>query len=585
MRYRVLLLLMAFVIPNFLFAQIAVKSFRKLESDLAARVEESKIDQNGDLCAIIKIVTTQVGFTFDCGQIGIMKIVNKPSEIWVYLPYGAKRITISHPQLGLLRDYLFPQPIEKGTVYELVLVTGTVETIVKPLEIESQWLLINTDPPGADVYINDQSFGKTPYQNELPTGKYTWRLQKELYLSEAGTVELIAGDNKQKIDQILKPNFGTIHVNSTPESGSAVSMNGRPTGKITPCTFDTIIAGTYTFSVSRDMYETTSQKVSLTGGEKKDVQIVMNPTFAEISILTEPASEIYVNNKWKASGTWKGRLSPGIYTFEARLDRYASTFEKQTVMIGQPLNLTLRPTTRLGNLKVMSTPFEADITLDGKPVGKSPMTLKNVLIGDHKVELSLNEHDPYSIEISVDEGQTATVNAMLVSNLTFEKPTITAPQVKKTPKPENIYLLLAGISAPIDQKAGFIMVGKVSRIGSYVKFKSNLNFSDAFVSQGESTTERFFNGKVYQGRLAVTGGLLYRIASPIIVYGGLGYGNRWVNWEKLSGERFRVTDYSFKGLEMEAGVVLKIKRLLLSGGISSYSPDFYEADFGLGFTF
>ncbi|MFZ4724340.1 MAG: PEGA domain-containing protein, partial [Paludibacter sp.] len=88
-----------------LFAEIGVKSFRKLENDLDARVNEPLKDQNGDVCAIIKIVTTQTGFSsFDCGQIGVVKTVQKPSEIWVYVPYGAKRITITHPQLGMIRD-------------------------------------------------------------------------------------------------------------------------------------------------------------------------------------------------------------------------------------------------------------------------------------------------------------------------------------------------------------------------------------------------------------------------------------------------------------------------------------------------
>ena len=44
---------------------------------------EPKKDQNGDLCAILKIVTTQKGFTFDCGQIGIVK--NGPKN---HLKYG-----------------------------------------------------------------------------------------------------------------------------------------------------------------------------------------------------------------------------------------------------------------------------------------------------------------------------------------------------------------------------------------------------------------------------------------------------------------------------------------------------------------
>ena len=35
--------------------QISVQSFRKLENDLSARTEK-RVDQNGDICAIVKVV-------------------------------------------------------------------------------------------------------------------------------------------------------------------------------------------------------------------------------------------------------------------------------------------------------------------------------------------------------------------------------------------------------------------------------------------------------------------------------------------------------------------------------------------------
>ena len=134
---KILNVLLFFTLFSSLSAEISVKSFRKLENDLDARVNAPIKDFSGDVSAIVKVVTTQTGFTFDCGQAGIVKTVNKPSEIWVYVPYGVKRITIMHPQLGQLRDWIFTQPIEKATVYEMVLITGKVITSVEE-EITSQ---------------------------------------------------------------------------------------------------------------------------------------------------------------------------------------------------------------------------------------------------------------------------------------------------------------------------------------------------------------------------------------------------------------------------------------------------------------
>jgi len=111
--------------------QLSVKSFRKLENDLSARGSEGRTDQNGDRCAIIKIVTTESGFDFDPDALGSMGSIQKKGEIWLYVPYGARRLTIRHAQLGMLRDYAYPERIEKACVYELVLTTGRVRTVVE----------------------------------------------------------------------------------------------------------------------------------------------------------------------------------------------------------------------------------------------------------------------------------------------------------------------------------------------------------------------------------------------------------------------------------------------------------------------
>ena len=68
-----------------LSAEISVKSFRLLEKDSTARILAPEKDFNGDISAIIKLVTTQSGFTFDCGSIGIVKTIKKPDGVWIYI--------------------------------------------------------------------------------------------------------------------------------------------------------------------------------------------------------------------------------------------------------------------------------------------------------------------------------------------------------------------------------------------------------------------------------------------------------------------------------------------------------------------
>lgn len=117
--------------------QLSVKSFRKLENDLSARGSEGRTDQNGDKCAIIKIVTTETGFVFEPDALGMAGSVQKTGEVWLYVPYGAKRLTVNHPQLGVLRNYVYPKSIDQACVYELVLEAGWVEP--KQNALKYQW--------------------------------------------------------------------------------------------------------------------------------------------------------------------------------------------------------------------------------------------------------------------------------------------------------------------------------------------------------------------------------------------------------------------------------------------------------------
>lgn len=170
---------------------ITVKSFRSLFNDMDARINFPKSDQNGDKCALIKIVTSEKSFEFDGDMLGIVSVECKIGEIWLYIPHHAKNLTIKHNKLGVLRDYYYPEPILTANVYEMVLVTGkVVNTVIKNDEIQSQWVVITTDPDNADLYINDQPSGKTPFQSKIPVGKYTYRISKDLYDTEVGTFEL-----------------------------------------------------------------------------------------------------------------------------------------------------------------------------------------------------------------------------------------------------------------------------------------------------------------------------------------------------------------------------------------------------------
>ena len=88
--------------------EISVTKFSCLTNDLTARVIAPKRDQNNEVCAIIKIVTKDKSLFFEPDALGITAREDQPGEIWLYVPRGAKRITIKHERFGIIRNYFYP---------------------------------------------------------------------------------------------------------------------------------------------------------------------------------------------------------------------------------------------------------------------------------------------------------------------------------------------------------------------------------------------------------------------------------------------------------------------------------------------
>jgi len=348
MRKSILFLFLIFRL-TVLAQSISVSSFKLLDTDLTANTAGTmEQDQNGETAALIKVVTTQTGFTFDGGALGIVKTVQKPSEIWVYVPRGLKKITISHPQLGMLRDYYLNVPIEAARTYEMILIAGEVQTVVKQART-SQYVVFQLTPPDAVVELNGELL-KTEggvASKMMKFGTYNYRVQAPDYLLEAGSVTVDDPNNKKVVNISLKPNF------------------------------------------------------------------------AKVTINVDNNAEIWVNGERKGVGSWSGNLGAGTYELEAKKQGHRSTTTTQDFIVtSEPQIVKLQsPTPIYGEADINSSPGMADIFIDGKKVGQTPLMISDLLVGQHEVRISKQGYSDYNSTLTVNEDETS----ILTVNL--EKPT------------------------------------------------------------------------------------------------------------------------------------------------------------------
>lgn len=325
---------------------MAVADFSLDETDLTANLDgTTKYDQNGEKCALIKIFTTATGLTFDVGSLGVVEIIQKPGEIWLYVPHGVRRVTINHPQLGMC-DYTFPTSIVKARTYRLRLVAGQVQTTVHRA-VTSQYVVFKVSPSKGSVEINGQM------------------------------LDIIDG-------------------------GASVRLP----------------FGTYDYTVRAPHYNPMSGKVTVNDPQNKhSVSVSLEPAFASVTISVDADAEIWINDQKCGTRTFTGELSYGTYLIECRQQGHRSSLQEITLTkenAGQPISLP-KPTPIYGSIDINSTPIEADIYIDDKKIGVSPMFVQDYLIGTHRVRLSKAGHSDFSQVITVEEGQTFEVNAKLDS--------------------------------------------------------------------------------------------------------------------------------------------------------------------------
>ena len=352
---KILLILFAFwLIPG--FAQnISVSSFKSLDTDLTANTAGTmENDQNGETAALIKVVTTQTGFTFDGGALGIVKTKQTPGEIWVYIPRGSKKITIKHPQLGVLRDYFFPIAIESARTYEMVLIAGEVQTVVKQART-SQYVVFQLMPPDAVVELDGELL-KTEggvASKMMKFGTYNYRVQAPNYLLEAGSVTVDDPNNKKVVNISLKPNF------------------------------------------------------------------------AKVTINVDNNAEIWVNGEKKGEGSWSGNLGAGTYELEAKKEGHRSTTITQDFIVtAEPQIVKLQtPTPIYGEADINSSPGMADIFIDGKKVGQTPLLLSDLLVGLHTISIIKEGYESENKTITIKEGEPQSysfqLNEIKVKNESF----------------------------------------------------------------------------------------------------------------------------------------------------------------------
>ena len=427
-RYLVCLALCALLGANVADADLRVKSFREL-TDLDARVIEPKKDiKTGKNCPIVKVVTTYDGFHFDIGAMGAPEAVvykKELGEIWLYLPVKTAKLKITHPKYGQFIDdsntqdgyFWFPNArLQSSTSYRLVLEVnrGTIEVDDED-QVKTGYVIINSEPEGADVYIGVddnllECVGQTPFQKKYQYGRYSFSLRKNMYHSMQSFFDL--NESRIQTTIALEPAFGKIHITSNPP-GARVTIDGMSGEYTTPCTTPELASGDYKVRLFLDKYSPSTRTVTITDGQTAELAVAMAANFAPLTINSLPGAQISINGSVAGTGSVTQELGEGIYDISVTLKSHREAKKQVEVVASQPQTITLNPTPIYGSLAIMTTPFDADVTIGGKNYGKTPIDINQLLVGEYDVVLSKPGCATVTKHVTIAEKQMANIETTL----------------------------------------------------------------------------------------------------------------------------------------------------------------------------
>lgn len=204
-----------------------------------------------------------------------------------------------------------------------------------------------------------------------------------------------------------KTGFGAITINTIPENGAQVFLNGRDMKTVTPYNNNVMSAGNYSISVSKDGYKSVTKEFSINDGDKTVLNIEMPNAYGNIEIKTEPAGvNIYIDNNYYGVSpiSLYGKIRTGYH--ELKLEKNnCLTFTKLFRLEEEiPLNL----------FEILQTSKKVNITagkvgnaiyIDDKYAGTSPLQT-SLEFGQHKIsaiEDGVSIDKTVNIELSTEQ--------------------------------------------------------------------------------------------------------------------------------------------------------------------------------------
>jgi PEGA domain-containing protein len=249
-------------------------------------------------------------------------------------------------------------------------------------------LTVETQPPGAELLIDTVPRGTAPLTVAIEPGSHLVTVRQSGFERQVRVTVAAGAQMSQYFDltsSVRATSSGRLSILTDPP-GARVTVDDRLRG-VSPLTIDDLAEGKHTITVTSDT-GSARRTVAVNAAVAKEVVFSLPrstaPTAGWLTVASPfPVDIIEGDEVIGTSGTAKITLLSGRHDVVLRNDSlgYAAP-QTIDVVAGRTASVEVKPPT--GLLNVNATPW-ADVLIDGRPAGQTPLGNIELPIGPHQI--------------------------------------------------------------------------------------------------------------------------------------------------------------------------------------------------------
>ncbi|MFC2101143.1 PEGA domain-containing protein [Bacteroidota bacterium] len=388
--------------------KISCKGFVPFDFNIPQKIESGNV-------YILKITNKEKGISFiDRDLINIkfrfnvedvLVSINEKTPIKVMGTIADLQLSSGESTFKFIKDgyddYDYKMNVTEERVVDINLVQGVQTSRLKLPGI----VIITSDPPAAEIFLNNQKIGITPYTAELIAGSYQMMLKKEMHQDYSGSFELNEGETKQLPQITLVSNSAYINITSNP-SNANVYIDDKLIGT-TPISDWIVTSGSYNIKIQNELYYPDEQIIVLEKGDVKNLDFILKPAFGVLKITSEPTNaDIYIDGQFQGNTPYTNpKLRSGNYNIRVGKELWNEVTSKIVITDGDTTEKLMVLSKNFGKVSIIAD--ESEIFLDNKKVGNDKLVL-NLEQGNYTIKASKPQHYDHEKDIFVTIGSDRT---------------------------------------------------------------------------------------------------------------------------------------------------------------------------------